>query len=183
MMVIFGGDVSLVPTIEDVKQWLSRFAENERQLDNLIERVGLLRSRLESPRAATISGMPHSGGCEGDPIGRTLGQIEKLEEIGQDQLRKSRRLYAEINTAIDRITRRAWPDLRAVLKMRYLDLANWSEINFMLWGEKSDFNNHEETYLRRTYRLHAEALEAMLNIVPNFRGTENNTESEETVNE
>lgn len=172
-----------MPTIEDVKQWLSRFAENERQLDNLIERVELLRSRLESPRAATVSGMPHGGGYEGDQIGRTLGQIEKLEEIRQDHLKKSRHLYAEINITIDKITGRAWPDLRAVLKMRYLDLANWSEINFMLWGGKSDFNDHEETYLRRTYRIHAEALEAMLNIVPNFQGTGNYTESEMTGNE
>lgn len=172
-----------MPTIEDVKQWLSRFAENERQLDNLIERIELLRSRLEAPKTATISGLPHGGGYEGDQIGRTLGQIEKLEEIGQDQLKKSRHLYAEINKTIDKITGRAWPDLRAVLKMRYLDLANWSEINFMLWGGKSDFNDREETYLRRTYRIHAEALEAMLNIVPNFQGTENITESEETGNE
>lgn len=171
-----------MPTLEKVKEWLSRFAENERQLDNLMERIETLRSRLGAPGAPTLSGMPRSGGNGVDMIGRKLIAIEALEEQVQRLLARSRHLYAEINGEIDKITGKGWPDLRAVLKMRYLDLASWEEINAMLWASKANFADCKESYIRRTLRIHTEALEAMLYIVPGFQGTENKTESEEAEN-
>lgn len=172
-----------MPTLDEMRQWLFRFANNERQLDNLIERIETLRSRLGAPGSPTLSGMPRGGGGEVDMIGRKLGAIEALEEQAQRLLARSRHLYAEINGEIDKITGKGWPDLRAVLKMCYLDLASWEEINVMLWSGKSDFADREEAYSRRTFRIHTEALEAMLYIVPSFQGTGNNTESEEEGNE
>lgn len=175
-------EINFVPTLEKVKEWLSRFAENERQLDNLMERIEMLRSRLEAPGSPTLSGMPRGGGDGVDMIGRKLIAIEALEEQAQGLLARSRSLYAETNRAIDEITGKRSSDLRAALKMRYLDLADWEEINIMLWSGKANFFDHVESYSRRTFRLHGEALEAMLYIVPDFQGTENKTESEEEGN-
>ncbi len=162
-----------MPSVDYVKQWLSRYSENEAQLGTTIERLEALRSRLKSPGSPTLSGMPHGGGYEGDQIGRMLGQIERLEEIAQEQLEKSRLLYAEINNTIDQITGRKWPGLRVVLKMRYLDGFSWEEINKILWGKKPDFDDRTESYMRRAFRLYSEALAA---IIPVLQGT---TESEE----
>lgn len=171
-----------MPTLEKVKEWLSRFAENERQLDNLMERIETLRSRLGAPGSPTLSGMPRGGGDGVDMIGRKLIAIEALEEQAQGLLARSRSLYAETNRAIDEITGKRSPDLRAALKMRYLDLASWEEITAMLWSSKENFSDNVESYSRRTFRLHGEALEAMLDILPGFQGTENKTESEEAEN-
>lgn len=159
---------------ETVKNWLSRYQENEEQLDRLIERIDALRSRLESPGSPSLSGMPHGVGYEGDSIGRKLAAIESLEEQAQEMLAKSRHLYAEINSAISRIKGRAknWPDRKVVLEMKYLDLFSWEEINTVLWSNRPDFDDRLESYQRRTFRLHAEALESMANIVPDHPGQE-----------
>ena len=120
---------------ETVKYWLSRYQENEEQLNRLIERIGALRSRLESPGSPSLSGMPHGGGYyEGDAIGRKLAASESLEEQAQEMLAKSRHLYAGINSAISRIkgTGRSWPDQKVVLEMKYLDL-------FFVGGNKHGF--------------------------------------------
>lgn len=171
-----------MPTLENVKKWLSRFSENERQLDNLTERIEALRSRLGAPRAPTLSGKPRSGGGGVDMIGRKLGAIEALEEQEQRLRARSRYLYTEISRGIDRIIGKRWVDSRSVLKMRYLDLASWEEINVMLWASKANFADCKDSYVRRTLRIHTEALEAMLYIIPGFQGKENKTESEEVGN-
>ena len=53
----------------------------------------------------------------------------------------------------------------------------------VLWGSKPDFDDRLESFQRRTFRIHSEALEAMADIVPGFRLQHNITESEETGNE
>lgn len=154
---------------ESVILWLNRYAENENALDDLLERIAALRSRMESPRAATITGMPHGGGYQGDAFARGLSQIEELEEKAQDLLKKSRTLYSEINGAIDQITGKGAAHLRCVLRCRYLDCFSWNEVNEILFSRKPDFDDKVETYLRRTFRLHKEALEALQKIVvPDF---------------
>ena len=50
------------------------------------------------------------------------------------------------------------PDEKAVIRMRYFDRASWPEVRDMLFGHKPDFDEKEETYLRRTHRVHESAL-------------------------
>lgn len=168
---------------ECVILWLSRYAENENALDDLLERIAALRSRMESPRAATIAGMPHGGGYESDPFSRGLSQIEELEEEAQALLLTSRTLYCEINGAIDQITGKGAADMKCALRCRYIDRFGWAEVNQILFSRRSDFDDRQESFLRRTFRIHNEALEALQEVVPAFSGTGNDTESEETGNE
>ena len=171
----------VVATIEETRAWLSRYLENEELLDRLLERTAALRSHLEAPGSATISGMPNGGGYAGDKIGHTLGKIEVLEAEAQDLLAISRNLYREISQGISRLrgTAKGWPHRKVVLEMRYLDRLEWSEINKVLWSGKADFDDRLESYQRRTFRIHAEALEAMANIVTGVPLQDNDTESED----
>ena len=171
----------MVATIEETRAWLSRYLENEELLDRLLERIAALRSHLEAPGSATISEMPYGGGYAGDKIGHTLGKIEVLEAEAQELLAISRSLYREINQAISQLrgTAKGWPHRKVVLEMRYLDRLEWSEIIEVLWSGKDDFTDRYDSYNRRTFRLHSEALEAMANIVPGFPLQDNNKESED----
>lgn len=171
-----------MPTIEETQAWLSRFLDNEENLDRLLERIEWLRSDLKSPNSPSLTGMPSGGGYEADRIGRTLARIEDLEAQAQDLLAKSRHLYTEINSAISQIKHivKKWPSRKLVLELRYLDGRDWPDIIEVLWGKEFDFDDRYDTYNRKTFRFHAEALEAMRIIVPKFQGTGNNTESEDT---
>lgn len=169
-------------TVEETQAWLSRFLDNEAELDKLLERIEGLRSQLEAPSSPSLTGMPHGGGYEADRIGRTLARIEALEVQAQELLATSRLLYKEIGAAISQIKRviRKWPPRKVILEMRYLDRLEWDEINQVLWSKYDDYDDRYDTYKRRTFRFHAEALEAMRIIVAEFQATGNNTESEDT---
>ena len=52
-------------------------------------------------------------------------------------------------------------DERAVLRMRYFDLSGWPEIRSSLYGDKPDFLQREQSYSRRAFRLHTDALAAL----------------------
>ena len=165
----------LVQSKESVILWLNRYAETENALDDLLERIAALRSRMESPRAATITGMPHGGGYQGDAFARGLSQIEELEDKAQDLLKKSRTLYSEINDAIDQIIGKGAANMRTVLRCRYIDRFEWSEVNQILFARRPDFDDRLESYVRRTFRIHKDALEALQEIVSN-RGVQEITE-------
>ena len=153
---------------ETVKLWLSRYRENETALDDLLERIAALHSRLESPKGAAITGMPHGSWSEHDPFFRGLAKIEDLEARAKDLLAVSRTLYRELNDTIDHITGKGGADRRCVLRCRYIDGFPWDTVCEILFSRKPDFEEKQESYLRRTFRIHNEALEALQEIVPDY---------------
>lgn len=158
--------ITLVQSKENLIIWLSRYRENEAALDDLLERIAVLRSRLESPKSVALSGMPHGSRSEHDPFIRTLAKIDDLEARAQDLLAVSRTLYRELNDNIDQITGRGGADQRCILRCRYIDGFEWNVVCEVLFSRKPDFDDKQETYLRRTFRIHNEALEALSQIVP-----------------
>ena len=51
------------------------------------------------------------------------------------------------------------PTEKAVVKMRYIDSAEWEEITNTLFGGKDDFNYKCDSYQKRVFRAHKNALE------------------------
>lgn len=144
-----------------VKERLRQYGECARELADLAERRGVLRARAISPKASNLDGMPHSEGFSSDRLGALMGQLEQIDHEVESKKAETKRLYHDLDAYIGRIKaarRRGWPDRRAVLQMRYLDLASWSETAAMLFSQKADFEDRQESYLRRTHRIHAEAL-------------------------
>lgn len=127
-----------------VKERLKQYGESARELADLVERWEALRARAISPKASNLDGMPHIEGFGSDQIGALVGQLEQIDHEVERKKADVKRLYYELDTYIGQIRaaqRRGWPDRRAVLQMRYLDLASWSEIAAMLFGQKADFED------------------------------------------
>lgn len=155
------GGVSLNEENELVKSWLGRYRELSMDADHIEQRIEALRSRLENPGAANLSGMPKAPGFEGDRLGQQLAVIGDLEENLRAVLRERWAVYNEIEGAIKQITGRGAVDQRALLRSRYIDLLPWFDVNFQFFGDKTDFGDREETYLRRCHRLHGAAIAAL----------------------
>lgn len=155
-----------VDTIEtEVKAWLNQYAEQVKHIDHLIDRADAMESRLRSPRTARLDGMPHGAGNDMDPTGTALGRLERLKAKIAEANKVERALYEERADAISQITGKRWSELQAVLELRYLEGMKWNDVNFSLFGNKEDFNEKEESYLRRSHLLHREALKALCAIV------------------
>ena len=109
--------------------------------------------------------MPRSPGFEGDRIGGIVGAADALDREAAEKEQVAAALYAEIDSAIRRIDGKHSVERRTVLQCRYLDLAEWRDIVFLFFGEKNDLSEKEESYGRRLFRVHKDALQDLCEIL------------------
>lgn len=158
---------------EAVKVWLSRYRQQSENIERLAYEFDALESRATSPSTSALDGLPHAHGHARDRVGGIVDRLDELrEEISATQAEATATRH-EIEAAIKQITGPRWPDRRAVLRFRYLLCLSWPDVTDALFGAERDFPEKEDTYMRRTYRLHGEALTALLKFVPDSAGTGN----------
>lgn len=138
-----------------IKEDLEYYMDLENEIDNQIERYERMKSKLEGIGSPVLSDMPKGSGS---PVDRLTNMIQKKDEL-YEQLMESMAerdaLKDKIKHAIAQIRR---ADERAVIRIRYLDRCQWKEVNEVLFGNRSDFDERMESYLRRCYYLHDNAL-------------------------
>lgn len=150
---------------EILKIWLNRYREAYSDLENLWSRIDAARSRLESARTSILDGMPHDHGGSSDRIGAALAQIEELQAEAGKLREKAESLRHKTEAAIRKINGPRWPDRRCVLLCRYVDGESWPVVAEILFGSRPDFEDRQESYLRRVHKLHGEALSELEQIV------------------
>ena len=141
--------------VEAVKQRLTEYLENERDIDNQIERLEHLNARMVGVGAQVLTDMPKSPSVTNDRMAELLGQKEELELAIRAAVTEQSRERQRIEAILKHLRN---PDERAVIRMRYFDRSSWPEVRDMMFGHKADFGEKEETYLRRTHRVHGSAL-------------------------
>lgn len=165
-------------TVEKTKRWLCSYGELITDIDTLFERADILEMKARSPSSPHLDGMPHEkSGCN-DRMAQLVAQYVTLRNEASAKLEKSRILYKEIDRSIKMIKGPGWAHKKAVLQMRYLDVAKWYDVVDMLFGGKEDFLGKEDTYLRRVHKLHKTALEELTEILN--QNTERNSQNDET---
>lgn len=158
--------------VEAAKEWLLRFRDAERDSASLDSRIAAMRARIESARTSHLDGMPHGSGFEGDNVGAALSRLSELEEEAKETRAHGMALYHEINDAIKRITGPDSPYQRAVLQTRYLDLESWTGVSEVLFGQRDDFLDKQESFLRRVHKIHGAALSKLAEFIPLDEGQE-----------
>lgn len=141
--------------VDAVRERLNQYLSTEQDIDNQIERLERLDSKMKGVSAQVLTGMPRSPSASNDRMAIMLGQKEDLEQSIKEavsQQSQERNEIEEILTHIDK------PDERAVIRMRYLDRTEWKEVLDMMFGGRPDFLEKEETYERRMYRVHSSAI-------------------------
>lgn len=149
-----------------------------RNCESLDSRIEAIRARMEAARTSHLDGMPHVHSGDSDRLGAALAQIEELQEEAIGLRTSARSLRHQIDSTIKKITGPGWPDRRAVLQMRYIDGAAWLEVAGMLFGNNPNYDERQDSFLRRVQKLHAAALAAIAEFVPLEDGQENGTEME-----
>jgi len=158
--------------VDAVKNRLSEYRDREREIDNQIERLDRHISRMKSVGAQTVSDMPKGTRTSNDRIADMLAMKEEIElEISSlVQIQKEER--AAIGGILKKLKK---PDERAVIQMRYFDASDWYGVVDMLFGGKEDFLDREETYLRRTHKIHGSALLNMAKYIEESKADTDNT--------
>ncbi|MBR2491687.1 MAG: hypothetical protein IKB65_09470 [Ruminiclostridium sp.] len=162
-----------------VKTWLQRYGEACAELDHLSSRIDELRAKVEGAGVSRLDGMPRGTSSPGDRLGLQVAILEDLEAEAGKMVEECKRLYQQIDQAIGRIkASRRRADMVAALRARYLDGFPWPEISGMLFGDHDDYEDRRDSYLRRTHRLHGEALAELAELLKNDDIMEGDKESE-----
>lgn len=94
---------------------------------------------------------------ETDEIKKKLESYAALRRMIADEDRERNELEALISEMEK-------PDEQTVLEMHYFDAANWWTVCAALHGSREDYDEHEQRYLKRTFKLHGSALQSLAKI-------------------
>ena len=139
-----------------IKAKLESYAALQRKMDNLIERLDTFMATMGSPSTPNLTGMPSGGGDGTSKIERQVEKKDEMERKLDALIRKERDLRRELEDMIEQLER---PDEQTVLEMHYIDGSRWWPICAALFSQNKDYTEKEESYLRRTFRIHGSALQ------------------------
>ncbi len=143
--------------ISAVKTRLMEYRERERDIDNQLERIDNLSEKMVSLQSPELSGMPHAQFSSHDRIGKMIARKDEIEHEVKDlmDIQESERRW------IEGIITHIKADERACIQMRYIDMESWSKVSMLLYGNKDDYEERKDSYLRRTTNVHGRALVQM----------------------
>lgn len=138
------------------------YREAERDIDNQIERLERLITKMESVGAQTLTDMPKAPSATTDRMADYVWKKEELEAEIRDAIHRQGEEKKSIEAILARLRS---SDEKAVIRMRYFDRASWNEVLDMMFGGREDFLGKEDTYLRRVHKIHGSALQNMAKIL------------------
>lgn len=145
-----------------VKYRLIEYREREKDIDSQTERLDRLEMKIMSVGSPTLSDMPKSPSPPQDRTTALIADKIDLENDIRQAIAEQRKEKEAIETILRKLRH---SEERAVIRMRYFDGASWNDVVDMLFGGKADFLGKEDTYLRRTHKIHGSALLNMAIII------------------
>lgn len=133
-------------------------------------RADAIRDRAASPASPTLDGMPRSPGFEGDKLGGVVGTADVIERQVAEKEAQAAEAYREIDATIQQISGKHATERKFILQCRYLDRMDWPDVIFLLFGDKDDFGDREDSFTRRAYNIHKEALQDIGTILDKNKG-------------
>ena len=146
---------------DEIKALLESYIKYQKRIDNTEERLAFLESTLGAPSSSNLSGMPSGSRDGSSKQERDVLKKLELEEKLQEMYEEENRRREEIEGLIEQMDE---PDEQTVIEMRYLDGTDWWTISAALHGKLSNFEEYEERYLKRTFKLHGRALQTLARI-------------------
>lgn len=144
-----------------IKEKLECYVVFQRKIDNQIERLENLTATMCSPSTLNLTELPSEGSDGTSKIERQVLRKTELEEKIRDMVLEERRLRKELEDLIDAMKN---PDEQTVIEMRYFDRAKWWPICAALYSTEPDYEEKADKYLKRTFKLHGSALQALARI-------------------
>lgn len=145
-----------------MKERLNRYRENERDIDNQIERLERLVSKMTGAGSQVITDMPRAPSVSTDRMAEFVEQKEELEASIRKAVEEQSCERSKIESILKQL---AHSDEKAVIRIRYFDRESWSVVTKMMFGGKDDFYRKEDTYLRRVHKIHCSALLNMAKVL------------------
>lgn len=156
-----------------VKNKLESYAVLKRMIRNKNKRLQTLEASIGSTSSPGLSGMPGGGGDGTSTVERFAIKKDSLERSIKRMQREERELLDELEALIDHLTD---PDELSVIEMHYIDGLKWWPVCAALFAEEEDYEEKADKYLKRTFRIHGSALQALARV---YNGEEAQDEAQD----
>lgn len=141
--------------VEAVKNRLNAYRDKEREIDVKVERLETLVSKMKSIGSPGMSDMPKTPGISSDKMAR---ELERKDELQNSILAAFAAQKNERNAIEHILEKLSVSDEREVVCIRYFEGNSWSDTSKIMFGMKGDYERKQDTYLRRTFKIHGSAL-------------------------
>lgn len=154
---------------DEIRQRLESYATLQRKIDNQIERLENLIATMGSPSTPNLTGLPSGGGDGTSKIERQVAKKLELQQAIRDMIADEAAERKELEGMIEQMER---PDEQTVIEMHYLDHVKWWPICAALFSGEADYAEKADKYLKRTFKLHGSALQALAKIYAQTKESE-----------
>lgn len=139
-----------------IKGRLKMYSDECVYYDGLVERYERLDQRIHDVSASSLSFTPRTPSPDVHKKESDIAALDKLKISIDRQRSLSVKHKTEIEEAAALIRK---ADYRSTIEMRYIDGFTWNEIAEMLYGNKADFEDREETFVRRVFENQKKGIE------------------------
>ena len=142
--------------INDIKQRLRSYRDKlTKDLKNQQLRLDRTEMRLTSIGSPSLSDMPRSSS---GPFDRTSYLVAQKVDLESEVVSLQNELIEEWKDIELIIKKLKNSEEKAVIRMRYHDGMDWNDVADTMFGDKDDYLDKVDTYQRRVFRLHGQAL-------------------------
>ncbi len=135
------------------KIYLKMHLQHREELKNEMERYDMMKNDSQL-RGINMDGMPHGSSSGDSAFYSTLEKVETERRIAV--LRETiDREYVEIEEVLERLKS---PIERKIIKMRYFQCLDWSEIHKLEYGSRWDYYENMDKYKNKVFKIHGSAI-------------------------
>ena len=142
--------------INDIKQRLRSYRDKlTKDLKNQQLRLDRIEMKMTSIGSPSLSDMPRSSS---GPFDRTSYLVAQKVDLESEVVSLQNELIEEWKDIELIIKKLKNSEEKAVIRMRYHDGMDWNDVADTMFGDKDDYLDKVDTYQRRVFRLHGQAL-------------------------
>lgn len=148
-------ELTRICSARSVKRRLMEYRDGERYLETQAARLERLVEKMYGTKIPELSDMPKAQSTVMDRTGLMVAQKLEIEEEIRS-VKEKQRVEREWIKGVLRHLKSA--EEVAVIQTRYLDAESWNTVAKVVFGQKPDFDEKQESYLRQSTKLHKRAL-------------------------
>lgn len=141
--------------VKAMKKRLLAYRTLNEEIDNESERLDRMEMKVKSAGGINFTGMPKAQSPVYDRMAEIVARVVDLRAEIRELVSKRDVERKEIEALVKKLDKAGE---RAVIRSRYLDLEEWEDVQFVLFGCKTDFDDKYEDYKQRMFRWHRLAI-------------------------
>lgn len=143
---------------DQIREWLKAYTQNEKEIDELLEKLRYIRAKATSIGCQEISDMPRAPLKIKDTLAEYMIRCDELERKIKDKIETHQSSKAALEGVIQRMES---PKQQRIITYRYIYGMEWSDVIYECYKDKPDYQVKIKAYSKRVYRDHDRALEEM----------------------